>query len=117
MPARYGVALTAGAALAPDRPEALQATFERGVARSRREASTRRRPPFGALLAQGSREPYVHNNLGIVSSSRAATKAVAEFREAVRLDPAYTAPRILLGASLLALGRVSRGPARASSAP
>jgi Flp pilus assembly protein TadD len=39
-------------------------------------------------------------------------KAVAEFRAAVRLDPAYTAPRILLGASLLALGRVSE--ARAS---
>lgn len=57
--------------------------------------------PGGALA-------FVHNNLGIVYDRRGQhLKAAEQFRAAIRLDSRYVAPRILLGSSLLALGRTS----------
>jgi tetratricopeptide (TPR) repeat protein len=62
---------------------------------------------FRAVIEQGGELAQVHNNLGIVYQMRGQhERAVVEFREAARLDSDYPAPRILLGASLLALGRV-----------
>lgn len=62
---------------------------------------------FRAVIEQGGELAQVHNNLGIVHQVRGQhERAVAEFREATRIAPDYPAPRILLGASLLALGRV-----------
>jgi tetratricopeptide (TPR) repeat protein len=64
------------------------------------------------VLAKGGTTAYVHNNLGIVLQERGQhAKAVTEFREAIRLDSRYAAPRILLGANLLALGLVSESRA------
>jgi tetratricopeptide (TPR) repeat protein len=86
---------------------ALQAPFERGVRALRAGKLDEAEKSFRAVLAKGGATAHVHNNLGIVLQERGQhEKAVAEFREAARLDPSYVAPRILLGASLLALGRV-----------
>jgi tetratricopeptide (TPR) repeat protein len=113
IPLATAIALTAGSALAQDLPEALQPSFEEGVRALKAGKLDEAEAAFRSVLAKGGATAYVHNNLGIVLQERGQhAKAVAEFREAVRLDPAYTAPRILLGASLLALGRVSE--ARAS---
>jgi len=113
LPLATATFLTAAGALAQDLPEALQPRFEEGVRALKAGRLDEAENAFRTVLAQGGATAYVHNNLGIVLQERGQhAKAVPEFREAVRLDPAYPAPRILLGASLLALGRVSE--ARAS---
>lgn len=69
------------------------------------------------VLARGGKLPFVYNNLGMVYQQRREhERAAAQFREAIRLDPNYAAPRILLGASLLALGRVAEARAELESA-
>jgi tetratricopeptide (TPR) repeat protein len=102
-------ALLAFGASAPgqDLPAALQAPFEEGVRALKAGKLDEAEKAFRDVLAKGATSAYVHNNLGIVLQERRQhEKAVLEFREAARLDPRYAAPRILLGASLLALGRV-----------
>jgi Flp pilus assembly protein TadD len=89
-------------------PAALQPSFDEGVRALKAGKLDEADQAFRAVLAKGGTSAYVHNNLGIVLQERGQhEKAVAEFRKAIRLDPAYAAPRILLGASLLTLGRVS----------
>jgi tetratricopeptide (TPR) repeat protein len=113
IPLATAIALTAARALAQDLPEALQPSFEEGVRALKAGQLDEAENAFRTVLAKGGATAYVHNNLGIVLQERGQhAKAVTEFLEALRLDPAYTAPRILMGASLLALGRVSE--ARAS---
>jgi len=108
LPLATAIALAAGSALAQDLPEALQPPFEEGVRALKAGQLDAAEKAFRSVLAKGGATAYVHNNLGIVLQERGQhAKAVAEFQEAVRLDPAYTAPRILMGESLLALGRVS----------
>ncbi|HSD28068.1 MAG TPA: tetratricopeptide repeat protein [Vicinamibacteria bacterium] len=98
----------AAAEPAQDLPPALQAPFEEGVGALKAGKLDEAETAFRSVLAKGGRAAYVHNNLGIVLQERGQhEKAVAEFRAAIRLDAAYPAPRILLGSSLLALGRVS----------
>jgi len=103
------VALALGAAVpAQELPPALQAPFEEGVRALKTGKLDEAEKAFRAVVAKGGTTAYVHNNLGIVLQERGQhEKAVVEFREAIRLDPRYPAPRILLGASLLALGRAS----------
>jgi tetratricopeptide (TPR) repeat protein len=48
----------------------------------------------------------VYNNLGIVYERRGEReRALAQFRQAIRLEPDYAAPRALLGSILLAMGK------------
>jgi tetratricopeptide (TPR) repeat protein len=62
---------------------------------------------FQRVLLEGGKVSFVYNNLGIVYQQRREhPRAVTQFREAIRLQPDYAAPRILMGASLLALGKV-----------
>jgi len=97
---------------AQELPAGLQASFDEGVRALKAGRLDEAESAFRAVLAQGGATAYVHNNLGIVYQERGQhSQAVTQLLEAIRLDPAYTAPRILLGASLLALGRV--GEARA----
>jgi tetratricopeptide (TPR) repeat protein len=95
------------AAPAQELPLSLQAPFEDGVRALKAGKLDEAEKAFRGVLAKDPTSAYAHNNLGIVLQERRQhEQAVAEFREAARLDPRYVAPRILLGASLLALGRV-----------
>jgi len=98
---------------AQELPAALQATFGAGVQALKADKLAEAEAAFRRVLAEpGGQVAYVLNNLGIVHERRGEhLKAVEQFREAIRLDPAYVAPRILLGASLLALGRVDEAKA------
>lgn len=112
------IGLALGAAVAAQElPAALQAPFEAGVRALKTGKLDEAETAFRAVLTKGGETAYVHNNLGIVLQERGQhEKAVVEFRAAARLDPAYAAPRILLGSSLLALGRVAEARAAAERA-
>jgi tetratricopeptide (TPR) repeat protein len=107
------IAVALGAAsTAQDLEEALQAPFQEGVQALKAGKLDEAERAFRSVLAKGGRAAYVHNNLGIVLQERGQhEKALAQFREAIRLDPRYPAPRILLGSSLLALGRTNEARA------
>jgi tetratricopeptide (TPR) repeat protein len=92
---------------AQELPEALQPSFQEGVDALRAGKLDAAEAAFRRVLEQGGRVAYVHNNLGLVYQERGQhTPAAAQFREAIRLDPGYGAPRLALGASLLALDQV-----------
>ncbi len=86
-------------------PPALEEVFNQGVEAEKAGKLDAAEKAFLRVLAGGGDRAFVHNNLGIVYQQRGDhTRAVAEFREAIRLDPGYASPRILLGASLAAAG-------------
>ncbi|PYQ07224.1 MAG: hypothetical protein DMF83_10225 [Acidobacteria bacterium] len=88
-------------------PLPVDALFERGVQALKAGRLGEAETAFRGVLQQGGNRAYVHNNLAIVYQQQGKhAEAVAESREAIRLDPAYAPPRIVLGGSLLALGRV-----------
>jgi tetratricopeptide (TPR) repeat protein len=61
---------------------------------------------FSSALRHGAKHPLVYHNLGVIAQMRNRhLEAVQRFREALALQPAYGPSRLLLGASLLALGR------------
>jgi tetratricopeptide (TPR) repeat protein len=85
-----------------------QATFERGVEALKAGRLADAEAAFRRVLQDGGREAYVYNNLAIVHQQQGRHReAIAECREAIRLDAAYPAPRVVMGGSLLALGRVA----------
>jgi Flp pilus assembly protein TadD len=85
-----------------------EVTFQQGVAALKAGRLEEAEAAFRRVLKQGGNDAYVHNNLAIVYQQQGRHReAVAECREAIRLDPAYAAPRAVLGGSLLALGRVA----------
>jgi protein O-GlcNAc transferase len=100
-------------------PVELQPVFREGVQALRAGELGRAEELFSEVLRRGGSTAFVHNNLGIVYQEQSEhRKAIAEFRQAIQLAPKYEAPRVLMGASLLALGRVSeavRVLARATS--
>ncbi|HXY40064.1 MAG TPA: tetratricopeptide repeat protein [Vicinamibacteria bacterium] len=106
--ASAAAAQTAPAPPPRELPPSLQERFDEGVVALKAGRLDEAEAAFQAVVAGGGGvSSYVHNNLGIVAQERGDhAQAVLRFRQAVRLDPAYVAPRILLGASLLALGRV-----------
>ena len=96
----------------PELPPSSQERFEQGVGALKAGRLDEAEAAFQAVLASGGAVAYVYNNLGIVAQERGNhQQALLRFRQAVRLDPGYVAPRILLGASLLALGRVDEARA------
>src|SRR5262245_17650612 len=83
-------------------PEALRAPFIEAVQALKAGRLDEAETLFRRVLDQGGKEAYVYNNLGLVYQQRGRHEpAVEQFREAIRRDPAYTAPRVALGASLL----------------
>ena len=61
---------------------------------------------FTLALQQGERSPLVYHNLGVIAQERGQhERAVARFRETVRLQPEFGPAHLLLGVSLLALGK------------
>jgi tetratricopeptide (TPR) repeat protein len=88
-------------------PATAPATFERGVEALKAGRLEEAEAAFRRVLQQGGREAYVYNNLAIVHQQQGRHReAIADCREAIRLDAAYAAPRLVMGGSLLALGRV-----------
>jgi tetratricopeptide (TPR) repeat protein len=85
-------------------PEPLRQRFEAGVAAEKAGRLEDAEKCFQWVLRNGGEAAFVHNNLGIVYQRRRDhARAIAEFREAIRLEPDYVAPHALLGASLLAM--------------
>jgi Flp pilus assembly protein TadD len=61
---------------------------------------------FAEAARNGVKHPLVYHNLGVIAQQKANhLQAVARFREALALQPEYGPSRLLLGVSLLALGR------------
>jgi len=88
-------------------PEALQEVFRQGVAAQKAGRLQEAEKDFLQVLREGGKVAFVYNNLGIIYQQRGEhARAIGQFREAIRLQPDYVAPRILLGASLLATGKV-----------
>ncbi len=88
-------------------PPTLAALFEKGVKALKQNRLEEAEQCFQEVLRQGGKQAFVYNNLGIVYQRRGDhQQAVGQFRTAIRVDPEYASPRILLGASLLALGEV-----------
>jgi tetratricopeptide (TPR) repeat protein len=57
-------------------------------------------------LKQGIKHPIVFHNLGVIAQERRnAAQAVVWFRKSLLLDPNYGPSRLLLGSSLLSLGK------------
>jgi len=117
LPSRLLAAIALAAVLATplcadDLPEALQAPFTEAVQALKAGRLDEAETLFRRVLDAGGKEAYVYNNLGLVYQQRGRHEAAAEqFREAIRRDPAYAAPRVALGASLLALGQVKAAAA------
>jgi len=85
-------------------PPNLQDLFSKGVQALKNGQLDAAEEAFRRVLQDGGKVAFVFNNLGIVFQQRGEhQRAIDQFREAIRLQPDYTAPRILLGASLLAL--------------
>jgi len=102
---------------AQELPAAVQEPFAEGVQALKAGALDKAEAAFLRVLEQGGRLAYVHNNLGLVYQQKGQhEKASAQFREAVRLDPRYGAPRLALGASLLALDKVAEAKAQLETA-
>ncbi|PYV56626.1 MAG: hypothetical protein DMG96_17965 [Acidobacteria bacterium] len=63
---------------------------------------------FNSLLTQGAKSAPVFHNLGVIAQERSKHReAVTRFREALRLQPNYGPSRLLLGSSLLSLGKIT----------
>jgi Flp pilus assembly protein TadD len=63
---------------------------------------------FAEAARRGVKHPLVYHNLGVIAQQKADHQlAATRFREALALQPEYGPSRLLLGVSLLALGRNS----------
>lgn len=99
--------VTGVALAAQDLPPNLTELFNKGVQAEKAGRLDEAEKSFFAVIEQGGKKAFVYNNLGIVYRDRGDDqRALAQFHEAVRLDATYAAPRVLMGSSLLALGRV-----------
>ncbi len=97
----------AAAQAQPELPEPLQEVFRSGVAAQKAGRLDEAEAAFKRVLRAGGKLAFVYNNLGIIYQQRGDQgRAISQFREAIRIQPDYPAPHILLGSSLLALGQV-----------
>jgi tetratricopeptide (TPR) repeat protein len=101
--------LGGGSASAAETPEVA---FQQGVDALKAGHLPEAEAAFKRVLAQGGGQAFVHNNLALVYQQQGRhLEAAAECREAMRLDPSYAAPHVVIGGSLLALGRVREATA------
>lgn len=89
-----------------DLPAELVPRFAEGVAALSSGRLDVAETAFRAVIRGGGDRAYVRHNLGIVLQQRGRhADALAEFRAASRLDPAFGPARLLAGTSLLAMGQ------------
>lgn len=113
----FSLLLPGTSALAQELPLGLRTSFGEGVEALKAGNLDAAEAAFRTVVEGGGEIASVHHNLGIVYQRRGQHgRAVAEFARAVSLDPEYPAPRILSGASLLALGRVAEARSQLESA-
>ncbi len=87
----------------------LQQLFAEGVRAEKAGRLDEAEKIFLRVLHEGGKVSFVYNNLGTVYQQRGEhERAIAQFQEAIRLRPDFAAPRILMGASLLALGKTAQ---------
>jgi predicted Zn-dependent protease len=87
-------------------PPALAERYNQGVQAGKAGQLDAAEKAFLEVLAEGGKQALVYHSLGIVYHDRHEDeRAVAQFREAIRLDPKFAPARALMGTSLLALGR------------
>ena len=61
---------------------------------------------FSEAVRHGVKHPLIFHNLGVIAQQRGNhQQAIAEFRKAILLQPGYGPTRLLLGTSLLAVGK------------
>ncbi len=98
--------LAAVTSRAQDLPPALAQRFSQGVAEFKAGQLDRAEATFRDVLRSGGGRAFVHHNLGLVLRERGrAGEALAEFRTAITLDPAFGPARLLAGTTLLTLAR------------
>jgi Flp pilus assembly protein TadD len=98
----------AAVTLAQQPAASLEKLSAEGVAALKEGRTDEAEKIFQQLLRQGGRTPFALHNLGIVYQQRGDhTKAVTQFREAVRLQSAYGPSHLLMGVSLAALGKTT----------
>jgi tetratricopeptide (TPR) repeat protein len=84
----------------------LTEVFNQGVQALQGGQLDRAEEAFLKVLKAGGKVAFVYNNLGIVYQQRGdRERALVQFREAIRLQPDYVAPHVLMGSILLAMGR------------
>jgi len=98
------------AGISPAAQESLPPSFEKqlvpGVEALKSGDLATAEKIFSAALQHGIKHPLVYHNLGVIAQQRGEhPKAVTRFREALALQPNYGPSRLLLGSSLLALGK------------
>jgi len=87
-------------------PAPLEKLFARGVEALKSGDLETAEKTFSEALRQGVKHPLVYHNLGVISQQRGDhQRAVAHFRAAIRLQPDYGPSRLLIGSSLVALGK------------
>jgi tetratricopeptide (TPR) repeat protein len=87
-------------------PTRLEKLFTRGIEELKSGDLKAAEKTFLEALRQGGKHPLVYHNLGVISQQRGDhQRAVVHFRAAIRLQPNYGPSRLLIGSSLLALGK------------
>jgi tetratricopeptide (TPR) repeat protein len=100
------VVLAAPVVRAQGLPPPLATRFAEGIEALKAGQLDRAEAAFKDVLARGGDRAFVRHNLGIVHQQRNQhLEALAQFRAAARLDPAFGPARLLAGSSLLVLGR------------
>lgn len=85
-------------------PESLQPLFTSGVEALKKGDLDSAEKSFQAVIDKGGKLSFVYNNLGAVYQQRRQhSKALTQFREAIRLQPDYASPHILAAASLIVI--------------
>jgi len=88
-----------------DLPESLRDLFEAGVMAEKAGRLDEAEKDFQSVVLQGGGVAFVRHNLGTIYQQRGDhTRAIAEFRAAIRMQPGFAPSHILLGASLRATG-------------
>jgi len=88
-------------------PASLEELFMNGVKAQKSGQLDAAERSFLEVLRRGGKVAFVYNNLGIVYQQRGDhPRAMEQFRQAIRLQPDYAAPHTLMGASLLATGKI-----------